>query len=316
MSTITDHHPTAAPVTRYRRNTAIVTVLSLLAAAALWLPGQIGWGGTPRHHSTLRSLTIDWPTQGQAAIAIPGFGHSASGLPVEVPIASVAKVMTAYVVLRDFPLNGNESGFTLTFDRADVLDAAAARADGQSYVPVQVGETMSERQALEALLLPSANNVARALADHVAGDVGAFLERMNAEAAALHMSHTAYTDPSGLDPTTVSTAADQLRLARAAMRNPTFAAIVAMSNTRIPFAGTITNTDALLGHDGFVGIKTGSTDAAGGCFMFEARQRLNGRQHAVIGVVLGQHGGALIHAGLAAAQDLVDDVMTQLAARR
>jgi serine-type D-Ala-D-Ala carboxypeptidase (penicillin-binding protein 5/6) len=316
MSTTTHQHPTIRVVARYRRNAAIVTGLSLLAAAAFWLPGQLGWGGTPRHHSTLRSLTIDWPGDGQSAIAIPGIGHSASGPPAEVPIASVAKVMTAYVVLRHSPLNGNESGFTMTFNRADVLVAAAAKTDGQSYVPVQVGETMTERQALEALLLPSANNIAQALATHIAGSVSAFVKQMNAEAATLRMSHSAYTDPSGLDPSTVSTAADQLRLARAAMRNPTFAEIVAMSTAQIPVAGTITNTDSLLGHDGFVGIKTGSTDAAGGCFMFEARQALNGHQRAVIGVVLGQRGGSLIHAGLTAAQDLVDDVMTQLATSR
>jgi serine-type D-Ala-D-Ala carboxypeptidase (penicillin-binding protein 5/6) len=176
---------------------------------------------------------------------------------------------------------------------------------------VLAGERLTERQALEALLLPSANNIAAALATHVTGGAAAFVRAMNAEAVALHMRHTTYTDPSGLDPATMSTAADQLRLARAAMRSPIFAAIVAMPTATIPVAGTIGNTDGLLGHDGFVGIKTGSTDAAGGCFMFEATQRHDGRTHTVIGVVLGQRDGSLIHAGLDAARRLVDGVMSQ-----
>jgi serine-type D-Ala-D-Ala carboxypeptidase (penicillin-binding protein 5/6) len=126
------------------------------------------------------------------------------------------------------------------------------------------------------------------------------------------MTQTRYTDPSGLEPATTSTALDQLRLARAAMRLPTFAAIVAMRNAVVPIAGSIVNTDSLLGHDGFVGIKTGSTSAAGGCFMFEARQIRAGRARTVIGAVLGQRGGPLIEAGLSSAEDLVRTAMAQL----
>jgi D-alanyl-D-alanine carboxypeptidase (penicillin-binding protein 5/6) len=139
---------------------------------------------------------------------------------------------------------------------------------------------------------------------------------MNSQAHRLAMRHTTYTDPSGLDPATVSTAADQLRLARAAMRNHTFAGIVAMTQATIPVAGTIKNTDSLLGHDGFVGIKTGSDDAAGGCFMFQSQQPLGGNPHTLIGVVLGQRGGPFIEAGLTAAQLMVESVAPQLAHAR
>src|SRR5581483_7714068 len=99
-----------------------------------------------------------------------------------------------------------------------------------------------------------------------AGSEDRFVARMNAVARALGMTHTRYTDPSGYDDATVSTAADQVRIVVSAMRVPAFAEIVAMPATTLPCAGTVRNTDTLLGRDGFVGVKTGSDDAAGGCF--------------------------------------------------
>jgi serine-type D-Ala-D-Ala carboxypeptidase (penicillin-binding protein 5/6) len=313
MSLSTLARPTTT-TTRRRRSTAVVTGLSLLVAAAPWWPGPLGWGKLPAPHTTLNTITIRWSPEGQSALAIRGAGQSNSGAQTPVPIASVAKVMTAYVVLRGFPLRAGQPGFTVTFSNADVAEAAADKASGQSYVPVQAGEVMTERQALTALLLPSANNIAHALADHVAGSESGFVRAMNDEAADLHLRDTTYTDPSGLDPDTTSTAVDQLRLARAAMRIPAFAGIVGLPLATIPVVGPVSNTDTLLGHDGFVGIKTGSTSAAGGCFMFAARQRLRGKEQVVTGVVLGQRGGPLIHAALDAAQDLVDGVMSQVAA--
>ncbi len=153
------------------------------------------------------------------------------------------------------------------------MDALRRADDDESVVAVAAGEVLTERQALAALLLPSANNVAILLARRVAGSVPAFVARMNATARLFGMRDTRYTDPSGLDPGTVSTAADQLILAGVAMRNPTFAALVRLRGYRLPVAGTVHNTDTLLGTHGFVGIKTGSDDAAGGCFMFRAVRR-------------------------------------------
>src|SRR6266487_1044764 len=84
--------------------------------------------------------------------------------------------------------------------------------DGDSLVPVAAGERISERQALVALLLSSADNMAWILARWDAGSEGAFVARMNSTASRLGMTSTRYTDPSGLARTTVSTAADQVRL--------------------------------------------------------------------------------------------------------
>jgi D-alanyl-D-alanine carboxypeptidase (penicillin-binding protein 5/6) len=74
------------------------------------------------------------------------------------------------------------------------------------------------------------------------------------------------------------------------------------------------NTDILLGHGGFVGVKTGSDDAAGGCFAFRAVRRVDGRPATITGVVLGQPGRDRIAAGLAGAAAMVDRIAGQRAA--
>jgi D-alanyl-D-alanine carboxypeptidase len=159
-----------------------------------------------------------------------------------------------------------------------------------------------------ALLLPSANNVAVMLARYVSGPVDAFVGEMNGTAKSLGMTHTTYTDPSGFDPATVSTAVDQLTLARHVADDDTLTAMMSATSYRLPVAGTVANTNTLLGHDGFVGMKTGSHDAAGGCFMFRTYRSVHGLNTELIGVVLGQRGHNLINAGLYAARQLADRV--------
>jgi D-alanyl-D-alanine carboxypeptidase (penicillin-binding protein 5/6) len=260
-------------------------------------------------------MHIDWPADGQSAIQIQGLGTRVSpGARRQVPIASVAKVMTAYVVLKRYPLDGSD-GFTMTMTATDEQLSRFAAATGQSYVPVETGEVITEREALEAILLPSANNIAVALAEHVGGSVPAFVAMMNAEAARVHLSRTIYTDPSGLADSTVSTARDQLKLVRVAFREPAFAAIVSMPLATIPVAGTVRNTDVLLGHGGFIGGKTGSDEAAGGCFVFKAVRRFRHRPVVILGAVLGQRSEHLVTAGQSAAATLVDDIAMHLGGR-
>jgi D-alanyl-D-alanine carboxypeptidase (penicillin-binding protein 5/6) len=304
-----------AVIRRGRTLTVVAVVALVLLAVTVW-PGQWGWGGQPPRRSALHSMAIHWPSQGESAITVLGEGRRASHPDSDPePIASVAKLMTAYVVLAQFPLSDGQAGFTLTLSDIDAERTATDASEDQSYVPVVAGEELTERQALEALLLPSANNIAMALADRVAGNVPAFVDLMNTKAAALGMHHTTYTDPSGLAPTTVSTAVDQLRLARVALLNPTIGTIVNLSEAEIPYAGTVRNTDTLLGHDGVVGGKTGSDDAAGGCFVFRAIRTVGHRRVTVIGAVLGQRDGPLIDAGLDAADALLNDIAGRLVTR-
>jgi D-alanyl-D-alanine carboxypeptidase (penicillin-binding protein 5/6) len=250
-----------------------------------------------------------WPAAGQAAFIQGGQTQIHAGPDRHaVPIASVAKVMTAYLVLRDHPLQLGEEGPAITLTGADVADTERRSRQQESVVPIAAGEQLSERQALLALLLPSANNIAAVLAHWDAGSVGRFVVEMNTTARSLRMTHTRYTDPSGYDDATVSTAADQVRVVEQAMRLSVFARIVATSSATLPVAGVVRNTDALLGYDGFVGVKTGSDDAAGGCFAFRAVRVLQGKRTTITGVVLGQPGHDQIAAGLVAADAIVNRI--------
>jgi D-alanyl-D-alanine carboxypeptidase (penicillin-binding protein 5/6) len=247
-----------------------------------------------------------WPAYGQAAFVRTGQSKVHAG-PHQHPaaIASLAKVMTAYLVLRDHPLTPVEDGPTIMLTDADVADTDRRRGRAESVVSVAAGEQLTERQALQALLLPSANNIAAVLARWDAGSVDRFVAAMNATARSLGMTHTRYTDPSGYDDATVSTAADQVRIVVRAMRLPVFASIVATRSATLPVAGTVRNTNTLLGRDGFVGVKTGSDEAAGGCFAFRAVRWIDGKRTAITGVVLGQPGHDRIAAGLAAGDAMV-----------
>jgi D-alanyl-D-alanine carboxypeptidase (penicillin-binding protein 5/6) len=264
---------------------------------------------------------LAWPPAGEAAAGVAGLGAvGSSGGDVAMPIASLAKIMTAYLVLRDYPLPVGKAGFRVTISEADVADYHARLTQQESILAVADGEVLTEAQLLEALMLPSANNVAALLAAHDAGSEQAFVAKMNATARQLGMVHTTYTDPSGYDSTTVSTASDQLRLATVAMRNDELVHIVAMPAVTLPVAGVVRNFDYLLGHGGFVGVKTGSESSSGGCFVFAARREVAGRAVTILGVVLGIDRGqsgteALVSAALAASSRLADSLAGALAVR-
>ena len=260
-----------------------------------------------------REPLLVWPREGQATVEIEGLGSfGGSGGSEPVPIASVAKVMTAYLTLREHPLSGAGQGFVMTITAADVGEEEQRLALGESTLRVRSGERISERQALQALMLPSANNIAALLARYDAGGLAPFVASMNSTARSLGMLSTTYTDPSGFDDETVSTAADQLKLARAAMRSPVFAAIVDESSVSLPVVGRVANYNGLVGAAGYIGVKTGSDRAAGGCLVFAKQVRIDGRRLTVLGVVLGQRQGSLIDAALTSAERLGDSAAASL----
>jgi D-alanyl-D-alanine carboxypeptidase (penicillin-binding protein 5/6) len=238
--------------------------------------------------------TVAWPDFGQASLALDGRDLSSPGQR-PVPIASVAKVMTAYLVVHRMAAHDH-----LVVDAYDVADTRRRKGRGESVVEVAPGEVLTRDEALTALLLPSANNVAVMLAERVTGSSSAFVALMNETARELGMDDTSYTDPSGFKDSTVSTGHDQLLLLKAALRSASLARIMGTTSAVLPVAGRVRNTNSLLGRDGFVAGKTGSTSAAGGCVVFRVVR--HGR--VLDGVVLGQRGGRLIDAGLRAALDL------------
>jgi D-alanyl-D-alanine carboxypeptidase (penicillin-binding protein 5/6) len=276
------------------RSGVIVVLLLVVAFVVVQLvrpiPAPVVAAQVPPAARQAGQLRVAWPQQGQSALAIEGIGEIAQSPGPETPvaIASLAKMMTAFLVLKAHPLGPGANGPTITFNAADVALYRSALAQQQSVVPVQAGERMSERQALEALLIPSANNVAVKLAQWVAGSQSNFVRMMNQEARKLGMTHTHYTDASGVAASTVSTAHDQLIMAQEDMKNPIFRQIVSMPQVYLPVAGLQYNVDYDLGKNGIVGIKTGSTGAAGGCFVFAGYKTVGGRQALIIGDVMGQ----------------------------
>ena len=278
--------------------------LALLLAATAFAAAH----HLPKRDTRTQVSPTGWPRRGQAAFVLGNDRPAASPHQQSVAIASLAKVMTAYLTLKRYPLSGAQDGFAITVTAEEAQATVEDAAQAQSVVAVRPGEQLTERQLLEALLIPSGNNVADMLADLVAGSESSFVAEMNAEARKLGMNHTTYTDPSGFDPGTDSTAADQLRVFQRAMRFPVFRQIVSMASVTLPVAGTLTNFNPLIAK-GYAG-KTGSDSAAGGCLAFFTRVTVGGRRQTAVGVVLGQGQGrdtsALLAAAGEAAEQLVD----------
>ncbi|WP_315987612.1 D-alanyl-D-alanine carboxypeptidase [Actinomadura sp. HBU206391] len=259
---------------------------------------------------------LPWPAQGQAVVDVEGLGTmGASGDPVPTPTASVAKVMTAYVFLRDHPLASGSGGPTFTISAEEAARLPARKARGESHVDVVANQPFTERQALEALMIVSANNIAHEMARWDAGGYAPFVRKMNATARRLGMTDTTYTDPSGYDPGTVSTASDQVKLLRAAMSIPAFADVVSR-RAYVPADGGPARMggNTLLGHDGVVGGKTGFTSAAGGNYVFAARERVGGVATLIVGAVMAQPGAGDAVAAVEAGRLLVAAAVKTLTA--
>jgi serine-type D-Ala-D-Ala carboxypeptidase (penicillin-binding protein 5/6) len=212
--------------------------------------------------------------------------------------------MTAYVVLRDHPLPVGRKGPTIVVTAAEAATYARRKAAGESLVKVAAGERISQRQALQGLLLASGNNMADILARWDAGSVRGFVRRMNTNAARLGMTSTHYADASGLSANSRSTTNDLLKLAPAAMADPTFKTIVRQKSATIPL-NKIKNTNKLLGRHGVIGIKTGSTMAAGGCLLFAAQRTVAGKKYTIYGAVLGASGPRILTHALASSDALI-----------
>lgn len=233
--------------------------------------------------------SLPWPSTGAAAIGVSGLGPIAtSGDVSPSPTASVAKVMTAMIVLEDKPLATGATGPGITFTDVDVQAYQNDLAQKQSVVPVQAGETLSELQALEAMLIPSGNNIAETLARWDAGSIPSFVAKMNKRATTLGLAKTKFADPAGASADTMSTPSDLMALGMAAMQMPVFAQIVQMPQAKLPVAGTVYNVNAVLGKDGIVGIKTGSGFNVGANFLFAASVQIAGHTITIFGCVMGQ----------------------------
>jgi D-alanyl-D-alanine carboxypeptidase (penicillin-binding protein 5/6) len=202
----------------------------------------------------------------------------------ERPVASLTKLMTAYLAARAV-VEGQA--------RWNEFVTVSATADARlgSTAELETGERIPLRRLVAAMLVTSANDAAFAIAEHLAGSVEAFVEGMNRTAASLGLDGTTFTSPDGFDDTGTSTAADMATLWRELVRGDLPAAAVApildavaTKSFRLDEDRVFQNRNALLWlYPGATGAKTGFTFGAGFCLLAVAERE--GRE--LLAVILG-----------------------------
>jgi serine-type D-Ala-D-Ala carboxypeptidase (penicillin-binding protein 5/6) len=249
-------------------------------------------------------------------LSLPGFGSYAVGAvgfdgllvagddAASVPIASIAKVITALVVLEAHPIAAGEGGPEIAYTDADIDIYWNMVAQNGSVAPVVAGSTLTLRESLEAMLLPSGNNYAISIANWAFGSEAASTERANAWLAEHGLAATHVVDASGLSLDNVSTAADLVKLGEIALTDPVLSEIVAIPSVDIPELGTVKNSNKLLGTHGVDGIKTGTTDDAAN-LLFSADVPVGSSSVTIVGVLLGGETHAVLNDAIAALLDSI-----------
>jgi D-alanyl-D-alanine carboxypeptidase (penicillin-binding protein 5/6) len=236
-----------------------------------------------------QAVSLPWPSAGQAAVGASGYGvletHNSTQPTL---IASITKVITAVAVLKQKPIAPGTQGATITLDGTDVGFFNKYYLNDGSVAQVTAGEQITQVQALQAMLIPSANNIADSLARWAFGSVDAYLTYANQMVKDMGLTNTKVGDTNGFSDTTLSTADDLVKLGIVALTYPPIAQVVSQSSAQVPVAGTVKNVNFLLGQDGVVGIKTGNTDKAGGCYLFAAQREVAGHKITLVGAILGQ----------------------------
>lgn len=247
----------------------------------------ISWGVTAP--PTTAAPTFSVPGGEQFAVAAPGYSILATNGP-QTPLAtaSIAKVILALCVLQKQPLSVGQSGPVYTIGAADVANYINELAQNGSTLPVEEGEQLNEYQALEALMLPSANNIADSLVGWIFGDHTTYATYATdwLRQHGLNNTHIG-TDASGYDPSTTSTASDVAQLGLLALQNPVLIQIADQSSADLPVIGTVTNYNTVLGQSGINGLKTGNNDADAGAFLFTASTTVGKQNMQLTGAVMG-----------------------------
>ena len=186
------------------------------------------------------------------------------------PIASISKLITAMVVLSAKPLNAGEPGPTITFSKADHALYDKYYVLGATIASMPTGSSMSEHDALEAMLVPSASNYAEAIAGWAFGSQGAFVSAAKKWLAAHKLTRTTILEPTGIDARNTSAPSDLIALGKLAMADPVIAQIVAMPYLQVPGLEQMPNTNDMLGTNGINGLKTGTLKDSGSDLLFSA----------------------------------------------
>lgn len=259
----------------------------LLAVPVVYFAGSM-YGNNPSQSKTQQVVTqlsqpavaapaaqikittpLPWPNYGQAAYGVIDDGVLAQSKETAepVPIASLAKTVTALAVLKQKPLAPGEQGPMITLSEADEALYREYVAKSGTVVPVKAGIQISEYQALQAMLMVSSNNISDTLAIWAFGSVEAYNKYANEMLKELGISQTTIADASGYSSETKSTASDMVKIGLLYMQNPVLQEIALQPKATIPFAGVVYNNNAAHNEDGVVGIKIGFTEEAGKTFL-------------------------------------------------
>ena len=236
---------------------------------------------------------VVWPRHGSAAIAIPELCVAAASpnQPI-VPIASLTKMMTVWVVLHQLPLTYSQRGPCRTVSAHDVALYNYDVDSGQSNARIVLNEHICEGTLLRGLLVHSAGDYSELLQSMLGWSQSTFVRVMNRDARSLGLTKTRYVDLTGIAPGDRSTATDQASLAVDLMINePIVDSIVQLTHVVLPFAGDVISYTPLVGTNGVVGVKSGFTDPAGGCDVMAVRVNIGKVTFLTYAVVLGQNGG-------------------------
>lgn len=292
---------------------AVAMVLALIATGAAYTANVLG---APVPAATPAVTDPEPVAAAPQPLALPGFGSYAVGAvgfdgllvagdeAASVPIASITKVVTALVLLEAHPIAPGEGGPEIVYTDEDVDIYWDMVAQNGSVAPVVPGATLTLRESLEAMLLPSGNNYAISLANWGFGSVDALVERANAWLVEHGLANTRVVDTSGLSLDNVSTAADLVRLGGIALTDPVLAEIVATPSVDIPELGALKNSNKLLGTHGVDGIKTGTTDDAAN-LLFSADVPVGSTSVTIVGVLLGGRTHAVLNEAIAALLDSI-----------
>ena len=229
---------------------------------------------------------LPWPIYGQSAYGTLGYGVLAvsNSEAKPVPIASLAKTITALAVLKKKPLRPGELGPSIPLTAADVALYNNYVNKSGTVAKVYDGQQLSQYHAVQAMILASANNVADSMAIWAFGSIEAYTEYANSMLKDMGLSDTTVADASGYSPLTVSTAEDMTKLAIAYLKKPVLKEITMQTEAVIPMTGVVKSRNSIFNTAEEFGVKTGNTEQAGRCFI--ATTIKNGSPYSVA-VVLG-----------------------------
>lgn len=241
--------------------------------------------------STDENVPLVWPVDGQAAVGTTDGVILARSFANERPrpTASMAKIITALAIMEKQPLEPGQTGPTYTVTKQDMANLNAHIAENGSVLPLQMGMKLTQYEAMQRMLIASDNNMADMLAQKTFGSKKAYVAYARDMLERMGLHQTVVDDASGFSSATVSTPSELVMIGIAALKHPVIAEIVGQQQARLPVVGTIKNTNQLLGSDGVIGIKTGTTDEAGSCLLFAARYiKEDGTPVTIVAVIMGE----------------------------